>query len=174
MTKNKKVTVLATVVAAEILSEKREVANDLYTQYRLWQEAEFNIKHLGSNACSREIESEYKRLLAKYVAMHQGSRLEGDVFSRCGLALYTEMIFRRWKIFFEYEYNGCLHKTLWTCETSHGSTSAGDTFFIIFDESSPDVLNDAHKADPLEIVCFHLKEKIANTYRRLNSWKKRF
>lgn len=174
MKKNKKVTVLATVVAAEILSEKQEVANDLYTQYGLWQEAEFNIKHLGGNACSWEIESEYKRLLAKYVAMHQGSRLERDALSRCGLALYTEITFRHWKLFFEYEHNGRLHKALWMCESSHGTTSAGDTFFVIFDESSPDVLIDAHKADPLEIVCFHLKEKISNTYRRINTWKKRF
>ena len=174
MKKNKTVTVLSTVVAVEIMSEKQEVANDLFTQYRLWQKAEFNTKHFGGNPCSWRIEDEYKRLLSKYVAMHEGSCLERDASSRCGLALYTEMTFRHWKVFFEYEYNGCLHKTQWMCESSHGTTSEGDTFFVIFDESSPDVLIDAHKADPLEVVCFHLKEKISNTYRRINAWKKRF
>lgn len=174
MKKNKTVTVLASVAAAEILSEKQEAANDLFAQYRLWQEAEFNTKYFGGNPCSWRIEDEYERLLSKYVAMHEGSRLERDALSRCSLALYTEMTFRYWKLSFAYEYNGRLHKALWMCESSHGTTSVGDTFFIIFDESSPDVLIDAHKADPLEVVCFHLKEKISNTYRRINTWKKRF
>ena len=89
MNKNKKTTVVATVVTAEVLSEKQEVDNDLFTQDMLWEEAEFNIKHYGGNTYSWVIESEYKRLLEKYVAMHKDSRLERDVFGRCGLALYT-------------------------------------------------------------------------------------
>lgn len=173
MKNNNEVTVLATVVSTEVLSEIHEIANDLWTQNRLWREAELNIKCFYENVYSWKIEKEYKRLLAEYVAMHNGSYLEGDVFSRCGIALYSKMIRRRWKLIFEYEYNGCAYKAQWVCETVHGTLSIGDSFCVTFNKSFPNVLINADEAGPLEIISFRMQKRIKNAYRRMTAWKRK-